>query len=326
MVGTLRKLLTPARRPAAPSRRPAVEALGDRVVPASLGFSHGVLSCTGTDNAEQIRVFYNGPNITLTYRDQVTGMTQSVSGRLPDVISISIEARGGDDTVSNETWNPAYINGGADNDVLRGGYGADTFYGEAGDDYIDGREGRDAVTFARQQALTLTDTAAEGQGSDRLASIEKATLTGTSAADSIDASGFSGSLTAYLFGGNDNVWGAQGGNVIYGGDGDDNITGGAGQDYLAGQGGNDHLWGLGDRDTLDGGDYGDWLYGGDGDDNLYGGSGDDDLHGGAGDDYLRGDAGEDHFWGDSGKDNMDGGADFDMVWDLNFFVGEKWKQ
>ena len=80
----------------------------------------------------------------------------------------------------------------------------------------------------------------------------------------------------------DRIYGFAGNDTLNGNAGDDIIYGGSGDDYLGGDEGNDRLEGEAGNDTLSGGAGNDILLGGLGDDLLLGGAGDDFIDGGAG--------------------------------------------
>ena len=136
-----------------------------------------------------------------------------------------------------------FLNGGNGNDRLHGEAGLDTVFGWRGDDLLDGGAGDD---FLYGDSFGLL--AAEFDGHD--------TLLGGS--------------------GDDGLWGEGGNDRIEGGDGDDNLDGGAGDD------------------VLDGGPDDDRLDGGAGNDILYPGTGQDGLQGGAGNDRFVYRAGDGH--------------------------------
>ncbi|MEX2558280.1 MAG: S8 family peptidase, partial [Pirellulales bacterium] len=73
-----------------------------------------------------------------------------------------------------------------------GGDGDDTLTGGTLNDVIDGGAGFDKLAETAATHLTLSDTTLTGNGTDSLASIERAHLIGTSGANKLDASGFTG--------------------------------------------------------------------------------------------------------------------------------------
>jgi Ca2+-binding RTX toxin-like protein len=169
-------------------------------------------TATGTDS------FTNIERVALTGGDSANTINASAfSGR------VILNGKGGNDTLT----------GGKDNDNLSGG---------EGDDSIDGGEGIDTL---RETADTDFSFNANNQlqsnltGTDTFTNIERVALTGGDSANTIDASGFSGTAFLYGKGGNDTLTGGSGNDVIKGGEGDDLINGDAGNDRLYGEGGND---------------------------------------------------------------------------------------
>ncbi|WP_165073374.1 calcium-binding protein [Paludisphaera rhizosphaerae] len=279
------------------SFRPSLTALEGRVVlsadtvlSASIqSYSNGdrYIVVDGSDYDDTIQVLnyqpgYNG-SITLKLEKWSNGVKLSSSTAtyhagsshsLSTTSPLSIQAKGGNDTIINNTSAPMYADGGDGNDwfyggtsrdYINGGNGNDTIYGNAGDDYLDGGAGNDTI-----RAGSGNDTVYGGDGNDF--------LDGES--------------------GNDSVLGMGGDDTVYGGDGNDYVDGGSGNDYLSGGAGNDNLYGYAGNDTLSGDA---------GDDKLYGGDGDDYLYGGDGNDQLRGEAGYDRLYGGNGNDYLDAG-------------------
>jgi Ca2+-binding RTX toxin-like protein len=121
-----------------------------------------------------------------------------------------------------------------------GGDGADWLIGNAldnkftggpGNDIIEGGGGIDEIVEQRDDDFTLTNLSLGiGIEIDSLSSIERATLTGGSGDNLIDASAFSGSVTLRGLGGADILIGGGGDDILEGGAGDDSLEGGAGND------------------------------------------------------------------------------------------------
>ncbi len=132
-----------------------------------------------------------------------------------------------------------YLYGRAGNDTLKGGSRHDYLYGGQGDDSIDGGKGYDTLRETADVNFTLTDSQLIGNGTDNLANIERAILSGGNSANTIDASGFSGSVYIYGRGGNDILLGGSNNDYLKGDNGDDLINGGAGSDRLYGGSGKD---------------------------------------------------------------------------------------
>jgi hypothetical protein len=111
------------------------------------------------------------------------------------------------------------LDGAGGDDTLTGTSGDDTFTGGAGADQIIGGSGDDTIVESRASSLvaanfTLTGSAASAtlvigaEGTDTLQGIEHASLTGTQAADILDASAFTGgSVTLATGGGTDTLRG-----------------------------------------------------------------------------------------------------------------------
>ncbi len=166
------------------------------------------------------------------------------------------------------------LNGGADHDTIFGSDLNDTLTGGTGNDSLNGLGGTDRVVESANVSFKLTNTSLTGVGTDRLANIEEAALTGGAGNNKLDASTFTlGAVTLSGGAGNDTLLGGSGADALLGGDGKDSLVGGAGADTLIG--------GLG-TDTLKGGLGDDFLIGGFGVDSLDGEGGTDTILGGQG--------------------------------------------
>ncbi|MCG9053441.1 type I secretion C-terminal target domain-containing protein, partial [Laribacter hongkongensis] len=185
----------------------------------------------------------------------------------PDDFDVSKSS--GDVTIDGK---PTHVDQFDKGDILIGGSGHDTVYGQGGDDLLIGdgghvgnQAGLDAYLGSLQDLLL-----AEGYSVEDL----------TQAIHSMSADALK-DLAQELEGA--------------AGDGNDRLYGGEGNDVLMGMGGDDHLSGGAGNDVLFGGAGNDTLLGGHGDDVLLGGSGNDTLAGGAGNDILIGGSGIDTF-------------------------------
>ncbi len=199
---------------------------------------------------------------------------------------ISINAKGGNDTVTTRTTVPLLAWGGEGNDLLESTLGESTFFGENGNDTLLGSPQNDVL-----HGDAGDDTIIGNGGSDILYGDEGHNrLEGGSGHDTLNARGGYGDV---LVGGDndDTLIGSLYADELYGGDG---------KDILEGRDGNDLLVGDAGEDTLDGGD---------GNDQIFGGSENDAIYGGAGNDELFGDDGLDWLLGGIGNDILDGGAD-----------------
>ncbi len=164
--------------------------------------------------------------------------------------------------------------------MLDGGVGNDTVWGNNGRDTLKG-----------------------GSGDDRLESgFERDTIEGGPGDDSIHSGAD-----------NDSVRSGAGDDIVRGGFGDDTLEGGSGDDLLIGQGDNDRIMGGSGADTLQGEDGDDMLAGETGDDSLRGGAGRDNLEGGLGKDELLGQGDNDILDGQLGIDTLRGGGQDDLL-------------
>lgn len=183
-------------------------------------------------------------------------------------------------------WYPAkpgaYDSAAGDNDILFGGNGNDSIYGDGGGDWLSGGEG--------------TDRLVGGVGSD--------TLFGDGDGDFLSAGDqFGNSSPAdhdVLDGGDgdDSLEGGAGLNLMFGGAGNDSLYNGTGATIAFGGEGNDKFWATASGHSE--------VYGEAGNDNLRGGQGESHLDGGEGDDLLRGGAGADVLIGGAGNDVCEG--------------------
>lgn len=214
--------------------------------------------------------------------------------------------------------------------------GNDTLYGHDGNDYAYGDDGADLIVGGLNDALTADvlsggfgsdtiwgddtsaapDTVTTGFRDVILGSRSDTNNSWNASANSSDHD------VLYGTGGDDSIYGQEGNDKIYGGVGNDLLCGGWGADTLWGHAGNESGFyaglygegGIGNTDPLisNGGAGGaagnDCLLAGDGNDILYGGSGADWLQGGGHADSLIGQGGGDTLNGDSLGDVQ--GADY----------------
>ena len=217
------------------------------------------------------------------------------------------------------------------------GNGNDTLIGGASS-WLDGQGDTDMVAETATSAApnwVLTNSALTGgRGSQTLANIEQASLTGSGSADKIDASAFTaGQVTLRGLGGNDTLLGggAAYDDVLDGGTETDRVVATANTDFTlsftnltsAAQG-NDALFDI-DEASLTGGVGANkidasaftngpvTLTGSDGADTLLGGTNADSLLGGTGADSLDGGPGNDTLTGGADNDTIQGGADVDRL-------------
>lgn len=233
----------------------------------------------------------------------------------PDVIA----ALGGDDV----------IDGAGGDDIICAGDGSDSLTGGAGNDTLDGEGGTDRVVESADVSFTLTNTSLTGLGTDTLAGIEAATLTGGPGETLIDASAFTGPVV---------IAGGEGEDLLIGGSSNDAIDGGGGHvDTVLAAGdvnftlsdasltglGTDALTGI-EVAVLSGGPAGRvidassftkslFVFAGGGGDHVTGGSGRDSLFGEGGKDRMAGRGGRDLLIGGGQADQLLGGAGADRL-------------
>lgn len=130
------------------------------------------------------------------------------------------------------TLGPVTLVGAGGNDTLRGGAGNDELSGGIGNDNIAGGAGVNRLVESGDVSLVLTPTSLSGLGTDILAQVQQASLTGGASNNTLNVSAFSGSVT---------LDGGAGNDTVQGGSGDDQLTGGANDDSIVGNGGIDRL-------------------------------------------------------------------------------------
>ncbi len=181
-------------------------------------------------------------------------------------------------------------------DTLRGGHGNDQLEGGAGDDLLSGGAGRDRIVGRGDTDFTLSTNQLSGLGTDSFAGIEEAHLIGGPGGNTLDGSGFTGTLVVYEGkGGDDRLIGRPGGldRVRARGDADFTLT----DSQLTGLGSDSlqdidqaELIGYAGANRFDASGFtlGPVLINaGAGNDTLIGGAGNDSLTGGAGADRFR---------------------------------------
>jgi serralysin len=193
----------------------------------------------------------------------------------------------GDDTL----YGDSYFGGGGGNDTIYGQLGDDTLIGGDGNDYLDGGDNNDTL-FAGNG----NDTLSGGSGNDAI-----------NGGSGYDIATYFGQYTSYS-----PVFTINGAVQITGIEGTDLLTG-IERIYFGDGGFYDVHTGDGNNNTL-AADLNVWslLWGGNGNDTVVGGNGNDTLNGGSGDDGLFAGSGSDFLNGDSGNDWMDGGLGDDL--------------
>ncbi|MFM9962616.1 MAG: DUF4394 domain-containing protein [Planctomycetaceae bacterium] len=235
---------------------------------------------------------------------------------------------------------PVFLRGEAGNDTLLGGTQADTLTGGVGNDSLNGGAEIDTVVETTVvPTMVLTNFSLTGNGTDRLASVERAVLTGTAASNLMDASAFTfGNVTLLGGEGNDTLLGS----AFTGAEDDDgfndSLDGGAGFDVARQFSTNNQSIAVGGAPgthvvrgaSSDAGDLWNLIEGLNfigngtvgrtldasaftGGATLIGGSGNDTLIGGSGNNVLNGSAGADSITGGGTSDTLLGGAGNDTL-------------
>jgi Ca2+-binding RTX toxin-like protein len=239
----------------------------------------------------------------------VNGGNVSITGGTPTVANtalIQVFGQGGNDTItldeSNGALPAAQLFGGAGNDVLTGGSGADLLFGGAGNDTLLGKGGNDLL-FGGAGNDVLTGGDGDDQvfgegGNDRMIwnpGDDSDLFEGGDGVDTAEVNGGNGSETFTITANGTRVRfdrldpapffldiGTTENLVLNANGGDDTITAGNGLAGLI-------------KLTIDGGAGNDKITGGDGNDTLIGGDGNDLIIGGRGNDTARLGAGDDTF-------------------------------
>jgi Ca2+-binding RTX toxin-like protein len=299
---------------------PALDALEDRFLPAvSAVFSPsaGLLTVFGDARDNTIVISRDAAGTIL-----VNGGTVATSGGTATVANttlLQVFGQGGNDQISLDEANGALpranLFGGAGDDTLTGGSGADMLFGQAGNDTLLGKGGADFL-FGGKGNDVLTGGTGDDQvfgeaGNDRMIwnpGDGSALNEGGDGNDTVEVNGGNASETFTVAANGSRVRfdrvspapffldiGTSENLVLNANGGDDTVTAGNGLAPLI------HL-------TVDGGAGNDRITGGDGDDRLFGGDGNDVINGGRGNDEAFLGAGDDTFvWnpGD-GSDTVEG--------------------
>lgn len=240
--------------------------------------------------------------------------------RLEEVVASLLPAEGNVDPV-DPVSDDDLLQGRPGIDILYGGIGNDTIYGDPeggiGDDQLFGGDGSDLIYGVgesdRLDGGNGDDSLFGGDGDDLLlGGLHNDSLQGDGGMDEV----YGGNGSDILIGGfnSDSLDGGGGDDILYGGDQNDALFGDGGNDQQFGGNGLDTLQGGNGNDELYGDEANDLIYGGKHDDVLYGGGGQDSLHGGSEDDVLNGGASNDLLFGDIGADTVNGGDGVDQLY------------
>jgi Ca2+-binding RTX toxin-like protein len=266
------------------------------------------LQVDGTDNADN---WLFGENAVGVLGANLNGDDDGDDVTATGVEKADINGGKGDDTVSavGNSGIPAIaapltldpgnliLEGGNQNDILRGGAGNDNLLGGTQDDDLNGGGGNDSLDGGSED-----DSLDGGVGADNMignTGIDFGTYGDQTGAVNVSLDGVANDGgTPDGFADNvqtdvENVKGGAGADNIIGSVLNNELTGNAGNDTVDGGAGNDKVSGSGGDDRLLGNVGNDKIFGGDGRDNQVGASGNDTITGNAGVDIFLGKKGLD---------------------------------
>jgi len=202
-------------------RRPLLRVFERRTLLSTVteNLTAGILTVTGSDDADTISVRNAGTNVVVDYVTRHNGV-QIDSGTFTEKASsvnlVKIDGGPVDSTLDASAYSgPVTLDGGGGNDTLIVG---------SGDATVIGGSGMSTLIASGDTNFTLTNTSLIGLGTDALTSIKNATLTATgSDPHTLDASGFSGTVT---------LNGGAGDNTLIGGTGSGTLNGGLGMNTV----------------------------------------------------------------------------------------------
>jgi Ca2+-binding RTX toxin-like protein len=236
---------------------------GNDTVAGGLGtdtFTEGFSSSTNkTFSVSDTAAVFTDNGVTLG-TDSLSGMNRAVVTMLA----------GNNDIFLGNFSGPVTVTGGSGNDRVAGGRSSDV---------LDGGAGFDTIRLITAGDATLTNSQLVGEGTDALASFEAAELEGGAAAQTFDATAFTGRTTMRGGSGNDILKGGSNADSLFGDAGNDLLEGNDGNDFFAGGSGNDTLLGGNGNDNAGVTDAGDIIDLGAGEDGIV-------IDGTAGDDVI----------------------------------------
>lgn len=275
-----------------------------------LGASVQADTMAGGDGLDTVRIAAD-TNITAT----ATSITAFGTDSISDMEHVALSGGGAANTLDTRSFTTG-------TSTLLGGAGDDTLYGTSGNDTIDAGSGVETLTYSGDLNVTLSDTSvtATGQGTDTITGFDAASFVGGDGADTVNASGFTGSST---------MSGGGGADSLTAGSGADTITPGAGADVIAAGDGNDTVILAGEgvttltdtsftvpaeADTLSGVEVA-TIAGSESADTISAAtfSGTVSIDAAGGNDIMYGGVGNDTLTGGSGTDRVRQVADADMV-------------
>ncbi|WP_020469749.1 tandem-95 repeat protein [Zavarzinella formosa] len=274
------------------------------------------LFITGTDGVDSIRLRSGGGAAISVERDTPNGVLKQTyrppAGKVFSLIAVNLA--GGDDTFdSSAISRPVRLTGGAGNDLLKTGAGADTIYGdtfaglETGNDTITSGVGDDRIIAGngnnRIDAGTGVNIVTAGDGDN--------TITTGTGNDYISVGNGADIITAGA--GNDSIRGGNGNNRIDAGTGNDTVAAGNGDNTILAGTGNDFVAAGNGGNQIDAGAGNNMVRAGTGANAITTGTGNDTVTIGTGADTINTEAGNDSVIAGDGINTINTGAGNDTI-------------
>ena len=211
--------------------------------------------------------------------------------------------------------------GGTGNDTLVSNKGDDTLVGGGGNDLFQINPGHDPLVIAPTGFNTLDFSIADlaitlnlglESGQVQLVDSDDDEVSLVGQFNGYIASAYGDNVTANSE--DDLIYGGVGNTTITGGSGNDSIVGGTGNDVIYGGVGNSSITGGSGNDSIVGGTGNDIIYGGVGTPTITGGGGNDTIIGGTGNDIIYGGVNSGSITGGNGNDSIVGGTGNDIIY------------
>ena len=211
--------------------------------------------------------------------------------------------------------------GGGGNDTIVSNQGDDTLVGGGGNDIFRINPGQDPLVVAPGGFNTLDFSIATvpvsidlgmDSGQQQIVNSDNDEVTLIGQFNTLIGSPYGGSITANNA--NDLLYLTTGNSTITGGSGHDSIVGGSGNDIIYLTTGNSTITGGSGTDSIRGGTGNDFIYLTTGNSTITGGSGTDSIRGGTGNDFIYLTTGNSTITGGSGHDSITGGTGNDIIY------------
>jgi Ca2+-binding RTX toxin-like protein len=225
----------------------------------------------------------------------------------------------GDDLLVAGTGANSLVGGGG-NDTLVSNLGDDTLVGGGGNDVFQINPGTDPLVVAPTGFNTLDFSIATSpvsinlgleSGQQQIVNSDNDEVTLLGQFNAVIGSPYGGQITANDA--NDLIYTASGNTTINGGAGSDSLVGGSGNDVIYLASGNTTLTGGSGTDSITGGSGNDIIYLASGNATVTGGSGSETIVGGSGNDVIYGNSATAIILGGSGNTSITGGSGDDII-------------